>query len=62
MGYWEQIGEANIRHRERRAKMHPRHRAIFDAIVNASVVTVSAMLWAMLFVPFGILVMSLFGR
>jgi hypothetical protein len=51
MGYWEQIGEANIRHRERRAKMHPRQRFIRDAAATVVIIVVCAALWALNLAP-----------
>lgn len=51
MGYWEQIGEENRRHRERRARMPPRQRAIRDAVGYALLVAACIALWAQILAP-----------
>lgn len=51
MGYWEQIGEENRRYRERRARMHPRQRAIRDAIGYALLAAACTALWAQTLAP-----------
>lgn len=51
MGYWEQIGEANIRHRERRARMNPRERAFRDIAGRTLLWMASLGLWALMLAP-----------
>jgi len=51
MGYWEQIGEANIRHRERRANMHPRQRFVRDVAATVLIAVLCAGLWALNLAP-----------
>lgn len=51
MGYWEQIGEANIRHRERRARMNPCERAFRDIAGQTLLWTACVGLWALMLVP-----------
>lgn len=51
MGYWEQIGEANRRYRERRARMTPRQRAIRDAVGSALLVAAAMVFWALMLAP-----------
>mgnify|MGYP006976757811 CR=1 FL=1 len=51
MGSWEQIGEANRRHRERRAQMNPKQRAIRDAAGGALLVGAAVALWTLVLTP-----------
>jgi hypothetical protein len=53
MGYNEQIGVANQRHRERLAAMNPSQRAIRKAGLTAIVIIVCAALWALMLAPYG---------
>jgi len=51
MGYWEQIGEANIRHRERRARMNLRERAFRDIAGRTLLWMACLGLWALMLAP-----------
>lgn len=51
MGYWEQIGEENRRHRERLARMHPLQRKIRSVAGYTLLVVATVALWAVMFTP-----------
>jgi len=55
MGYWEQIGEENRKHRKKRAAMHPLRWKLSDALGTAFVIVASITLWAIMFSPFWLL-------
>lgn len=48
MGYWEQIGVANIRNRERCARMGQLQRALRDAAGNTLIWVACIALWALI--------------
>lgn len=52
MGYWEQIGEDNIRYRKRRARMHPLKRKAIDLGIGCLIVAFFVAYWAPFFLPF----------
>lgn len=51
MGYPENIRAANRRHRERRERMHPLHRAIRDVASTTALILASLALWAGMLAP-----------
>lgn len=51
MGYWEQIGVENQRHRERLERTPPIRRKIKAAIVTAGVIMAALFLWAVALAP-----------
>ena len=51
MGYYEQIGVENERHRQRRASMNPAQRRVKDFALNAIGMTASLVLWALVLIP-----------
>ena len=51
MGYYEQIGEENRKHREKRAAMHPLRRKISDRLGTAFIIVASIALWAIMLSP-----------
>ncbi|MEM9332798.1 MAG: hypothetical protein AAGA53_15855 [Pseudomonadota bacterium] len=51
MGYWEQIGEENRKHREQRARMHPLRLKITDFLEMVLIYGASIVLWVMLLTP-----------
>jgi len=60
MGYWEQIGEANIRYRERRARMNPRERAFRDATSGMLWWGGAIVLWALMLAPIALALCGFF--
>lgn len=55
MGYWEQIGVDNQRHRERRARMRLAERRIRDIGGMVLVTGASMALWALMLAPVAVL-------
>lgn len=51
MGYWEQIGVENMRHRERRAKMNPIRRKVQDFLVNLGIWAFAIFYWIVMLAP-----------
>lgn len=51
MGYYEQIGVENQRHRARRASMNPAQRRVKDMALNAIAMTAGLVLWALIIAP-----------
>ena len=51
MGYYEQIGEENRKHRERRAAMHPLRRKLMDGFGVAFIILANIALWAIMLSP-----------
>lgn len=60
MGYWEQIGEANIRYRERRARMNPRERAFRDTAGGVLLWGATIALWALILAPIAVTLRGFF--
>ncbi len=55
MGYWEQIGEENRKHQEKRNAMHPLLRKVKDLSTNVLLVAISILLWAITLAPIWLL-------
>ena len=51
MGYNEQIGEENRKHREKRAAMHSLQRKLADGLGTAFIIVASIALWAIMLSP-----------
>lgn len=51
MGYWEQIGEENLRHREHLARMHPLRRKFRSATRYTLLAVATVALWALTLSP-----------
>lgn len=51
MSYWEQTAVANMRHRERLARMTPSQRRAREIALTTISVSASIILWAMIILP-----------